>query len=200
MSNQRAPLTLRQTEYPPCNTDVRVVCVEITDIIGVEKVNKRNEPYVVDEVVFSYQLDALMKDGKSRFVLDKKFTRVVSSGNELGKWFQSWSGSPSLLTDEQLQIWIDAFADNSLIGCNGLGKPTMQTTVGGFPWCNLREIRPLPKGMEKITGTSDYVPYTERQRRKEEARNQRSGGLPPASSAPPTPPTLSGKEEFTGQF
>ena len=197
MSNQRAPLALRQTEYPPCDTDIRVICVEITDILGVEKVNKRNEPYVVDEVVFSFQLDATMKDGKTRFVLDKKFTRVVSSGNELGKWFQMWSGSSALLTDEQLQIWIDAFAGDALIGCNGLGKPVMQTTVGGFPWCNMKEIRPLPKGMEKITATPDYVPYAERQRRKEEARNNRASGLPPASSAPPT---LSGKEEFSGQF
>ena len=124
-------------ELAPADTHV-ATCYRVIDI-GTQKVEFQGEVKFQHKVIISWELDAVMTDGRP-FSIHKRYTLSSHEKANMRQDLESWRGVP--FTPEEM----GSFKLANLLGKSCL-LGIVHTTKNGKTYSNISSIMKLPKGM-----------------------------------------------------
>jgi hypothetical protein len=128
-------------ENPPSGMH-NAVCYRVIDL-GTQESEYQGNKTVKRQIVISWEIDELMKDGK-RFTVSSFYTASLNEKSKLRPMLESWRGRPFT------EVELEGFNLENIIG-----KPCMVNLVENEKGkMRVASVSPLPKGMQAITLTN----------------------------------------------
>lgn len=142
------------TKFTPAPAGVhQAVCVDVIDM-GVLEVTYAGETKKKHKVRVAWQIDALMEDGKTPFLAQKRYTLSLHEKAGLRKDLESWRGRA--FTAEELK----GFDLEKLLGAN-CQLNIVHEAKNGTVYANIMAVMPLGKNMPKMSAIN-YVRHKDR--------------------------------------
>lgn len=142
----------------------RAVCVDFVDL-GLVVETYDEQPRQTHKCRVVYEIDEVNGETGKRFTIGRRFTVSLNEKANLRKFLEQWRGKP--FTADELK----GFDTENLIGVNALIQ-IAHVTKGDKTYDNITSIMGLPRGMQKIAASSDYI------RVKDRAPTNGNGGPP----------------------
>lgn len=130
---------------------------------------------------FVWEIDELRPEHGDRFLVFATVNVSLHETSSMGKLLRGWRGRD--FTKEEL----DGFDVEKVVGAPCLLSVVHNEGRDGKTYANVNTASPLPKGMEPLRPSGNYV----RQKDREDGKDVRSSGY----EAPPQAPTLPGEPE-----
>lgn len=175
------PIVVKETggTFTPAPAGVHQgVCVDVVDL-GVVEMTWQGKTKSAHKVRVIWEIDEELEQGK-RFTVSKQYTASLNEKSNLRKDLQSWRGRP--FTEKELA----GFDLENLLGANAMLN-VIQTQREGKTWANVQAIMPLPKNMQKIVGSLEYIRVKDRMPASGDARESEDdpSGYDPSDSEVP---------------
>lgn len=153
-------------ELPPAGI-FNIVCCEMCEGM-VKGKDRQGAPETALKLIFSFEIDAPMKDGR-RFIITRGAEFYVESGltakNAMGKFLNSWGGGKEPFTEEQLIRIAEAVNMKKYVGANATAAIIHKTSqASGYTYAVIDKIYPsqLPESA-RLKPSPQYTPWEKRQ-------------------------------------
>ena len=153
-------MIVKSTTYKmPSAGSVQAVLAEIVDL-GILETNFKGVSHRQRKCLLTFEVDELNDRGE-RMIVSRRFTASLNENASLRKFLEGWRGRLSPGEVKQFDL-------SGLIGENAILSVSHTTGGDGRTYANIESASKLMPKMEPIPVSGDYVPYAERQRRRQE--------------------------------
>jgi hypothetical protein len=136
------------------------VCVDVVDL-GLQQ----TQFGVQHKIVVIWEIDEQHPEFDRRFTVSRKYTNSLNEKATLSKDLESWRGKP--FTKEER----GGFDVEKLIGAPAMVN-VAHKTENGVTYDNVVTITPVPKGMQRLAPSPDYVRVKDRGEKSWDVRTQ----------------------------